>query len=843
MNKLLKTWGKHAAAILLFLVLVIVYFSPSIIDGKHLFQSDDIKATGMGKSHMEKYEKTAEPGEFSAWSDAMFSGMPYIASYGNPAPDLPGFTLIEKPAKAVGYHDAAMVFVGLICFYILMCVMGFNWWLAVGGSIAFAFASYNIIIIQAGHIVKAYVIAYMPLALAGMALLFKKRYFWGAILFLLGIALSISNGHIQITYYLGILCIFIYLGYLVWKIRNKEYSELGKVTAIMAVCAVLAVLPNAKHMYMNWELGKVSIRGETELTSKTPEGEKKSSGLDKSYAFAWSYGKSELLTLLIPNAYGGESGGYLDSNSELYKELKNKGAQVGDKVQTYTYWGDKSITSGPVYFGAIICFLFIIGMFVIKNPMKWWLFAGAVFLTLLALGRHFDTFNDFMFHYLPMYNKFRTVEMALVIPGLVFPIIAIWGLSEIFSGKVNPAILKRSLIWALAITGGLCLIVWIMPTLLLSFKSAMDPNYQMPDWYYAALLKDRASLASGDAFRSLIFILLGAGLLFAYYKIKDKQKTAVYICAGFVILILADLWPIDKRYLNESHYTNKSAKETYTQTVADNEIFKDKSESFRVLNLNNPFEETTTSYFHKSIGGYHAAKFRRYQELIEHRMIGELNTIIGYFQNAQTHEDIIPAFQKCPTLNMLNTRYLIFSPEQPPIMNPYADGNAWFVNEIKIVENADAEIEALNSTDPLQTAVVDKRFIGQLDGFTPQQDSTATIVMDKYRPNKLVYTSKSEKDQLAVFSEIYYQPGWNATIDGQPADHFRADWILRAMKIPAGEHKIVFEFRPQGYITASYISTFSSFLILLLLIAAIGYSLFTSYKQYKEEPQDSNKSK
>jgi len=841
MNNLLKTWGKHAAAIAVFLILVVVYFSPSILDGKTIYQPDNIKATGMGQSHMEKYAKTAEPGEFGAWSDAMFSGMPYVATYGNPAPDLPGFIVIEKPAKAVGYADAAMVFVGLICFYILMCVMGVNWWLAVGGSIAFAFASYNIIIIQAGHIVKAYVIAYMPLTLAGMALLFKKKHFWGAILFLLGIAFSISNGHIQITYYLAILCIFIYLGYLIWQIRNKAFAELGKVTAIMVVCAVLAVLPNAKHMYTNWELGKVSIRGETELTSRTPEGQKKSSGLDKDYAFSWSYGKGELLTLLIPNAYGGASGGYVDNNSALYKELKNKGAQIGNNVQTYTYWGDKSFTQGPVYFGAIICFLFILGMFIIKNPMKWWLFGGAVFLTFLAFGRNFDAFNDIMFHYLPMYNKFRTVEMALVIPGLIFPIIGIWGLSEIFSGKVKDPSLKKGLIWSLSITGGICLIVCIIPTLLLSFKSPLDPSYQMPDWYYAALLKDRASIASSDALRSLIFILLGAALLFIYYKTKEKKKIGIYICAGFAVLILADLWPVDKRYLNESHFTNKTAKETYIASAADNEIFKDKGQSYRVLNLNNPFEETSTSYFHKSVGGYHAAKFRRYQELIEHRLIGELNTIIGTFQNAQSIEDITVSFQSCPTLNMLNTQYIIYSPEQPPLFNPYTDGNAWFVNEIKTVENADEEIESLNRINPRVTAVVDKRFNDHINGFNPLIDSTATITLDSYRPNKLTYTSKASSEQLAVFSEIYYQPGWNAYIDGQPAEHFRADWILRAMRVPAGEHTIVFEFRPQGYITASYISTFSSFFILLLLIGVIGFSLWNTYKQAgKKEKMEGN---
>lgn len=450
----MSKWGKHIAAIAVFLVLTVIYFSPAVFEGKVVRQGDTEKAIGMGNSQMDEYEKTAQPGEFSAWSDAMFGGMPYVSGYGNPAPRFPGYLLVEKPLKALGYMDAGMVFTGFVCFYILMCVMGVNWWLAIAGAIAFALASYNLIIIEAGHVTKAYVIAYMPLTLAGMALLFKRKYLWGAVVFLLGVAFSIANTHLQITYYLLLLCFFVYLGYLFNKLKEKAYKELGTVTAIMAGCVILAVLPNAQNMYAQWDLGQNSIRGATELTTTTPSGEKISSGLDKDYAFAWSYGKGELLTLLVPNAYGGSSGGMLGPDSELYKELRAKGAQVGKEVQAPTYWGEKTFTSGPVYFGALVCFLFVLGMFVIRNPLKWWLFGGSVFLILLALGRNFDSFNDFMFHYLPMYNKFRTVEMALVIPGMVFPIIAIWGLKEVLSETVSDALLKRGLIAALAITGG-----------------------------------------------------------------------------------------------------------------------------------------------------------------------------------------------------------------------------------------------------------------------------------------------------------------------------------------------------------------------------------------------------
>ncbi|MCS2890914.1 YfhO family protein [Parabacteroides faecis] len=828
MHSIMKNVGKHVAALILFLGLVMAYFSPAVFDGKVIRQGDNVKAAGMGGSQVDKYAKTAEPGEFSVWSDAMFSGMPYGPGYGNPAPELPSYSIIDGWLKAPGYTHAAMVFVGLVCFYLLMCVMGVNWWLAIAGAIAFAFASYNIIIIEAGHIVKAYVIGYMPVTLAGMFLLFKRKWLWGAVLFLLGVAFSLMNGHIQITYYLVLLCLFIYIGYTIKKLKEKETREWLKTSLIMLACVALAVLPNAKDMYANWDLGQHSIRGASELTPKPDETgkvEKASSGLDKDYAFQWSYGWKELLTVMIPDVYGGSSGGTLDSSSELHKELKKNGAQVGKEVQTYTYWGDKPFTSGPVYFGALVCFLFVLGMFVVRNPMKWWLFAGSIFLTFLALGRNFDAFNDIMFHYLPLYNKFRTVEMALVIPGFVFPIVGIWGLREIFRGNVDDKTMKNGFLWSVGITGGICLIIFLVPSLLLNFHSVYDAQFQnqVPEWYYTALLMDRASLASADALRSLIFILLGAALLLWYWKAKNKKTASLIVSAGMAVLILVDLWSVDRRYLNDGNYVKEKAEESYKESVADKEIFKDTDESYRVFGLTNPWQDTNVSYFHHSIGGYHAVKLRRYQELIDHRLDGEYRNIIGALQKAQTIQDIMPVLAASPSLNMLNTRYIIYNPDQAPIRNPFAYGNAWFVDKIDIVENADAEIEALNTINPLETAVVDKSFAKDLEGFTPHKDSTATIVLEKYRPNRLTYKTKTSSEQLAVFSEIYY-PGWKVTIDGKDATHFRADWILRGMLVPAGEHTIVFDFHPDTYVLAANVSAYSSFLILLLLIVAVGWS-------------------
>jgi len=460
--------------------------------------------------------------------------------------------------------------------------------------------------------------------------------------------------------------------------------------------------------------------------------------------------------------------------------------------------------------------------------------AGSIFFVFLALGRNFDLFNDIIFNYLPGYNKFRTPEMALVIPGLAFPIIAIWGLNIVLKGEVDDSLLKKGFLWALGITGGICLLIWIIPSLFLDFQSSYDAQFQnqVPAWYYPALLMDRASLASADALRSLIFILLGAALLFCFWKSKNKQKMATYVSIGVIILILVDLWSVDKRYLNETNFSKAALSENFKASAADNAILEDKDPSYRVLNLSNsPFQETYTSYFHKSIGGYHAAKLRRYQELIEHRLVKEISIIVNSFQSARSEEDLMNAFAQTPSLNMLNARYIIYSPDQPPIRNRNAFGNAWFVHQVNIVENADAEITALDTIDPLEVAVIDKRFADEVKGFTPSTDSTASITLDSYYPDKLTYTSKTSSEQLAVFSEVYYQPGWKVYIDGKPGEHFRADWTLRAMLVPAGEHQIVFEFHPDGFYTTAAISRYSGFFILLLLIGVIGYSIWITWKK------------
>lgn len=830
----MKEIRNHLIAIAVFVAVVLIYFSPSIFGGKEIPQGDMIKYKGMSEE-VRRYAETPEgkANDVVAWTGSMFSGMPtyHITVPGTPVNSV---SYLEKPVKSIDYLGGSMVLTGLICFYILMCVMGVRQWLAVAGSIAFALASYNLIIIAAGHITKAYVIGYMPLTIAGLILVFRQKWLLGSALTTLGIVLSIMNNHIQITYYLALFCFVIYLGYSYGMIRRKEYKVWGKITGILVACVLVAVLPNLGNLYANAEMSKESMRGPTELTEKVSK-EKVSSGLDIDYAFSWSYGKAETMTLLIPNFYGGSSGGELGKNSNLYKTLRSNGYAVGDKIQSYTYWGDQPFTSGPVYFGALVCFLFVLGMFVIKNPLKWWILGGTVFFIFLSWGNNFMALNEFLFHHLPLYNKFRTPSMSLVIPGLVFPIVGMWGLKEILTQQVEMCLLKKALYYALGITGGLCLIFWLMPGAFLDFSAARDVMYQLPDWYYRDLLADREMLLKHDALRSLVYILLGAALVYGFVVAKDKKKTATYVGIGLALLILVDLWSVDKRYLSNDSFADPRTVNPFVKSAADVEILKDKDPSFRVMNLNDPFQESYTSFYHKSIGGYNAAKLRRYQELIDHHIGREVRILSTALQSGDKAATGVQSeiFRHTPVLNMLNARYVIANPKEKPVKNPEAYGSAWFAEKLELVPDADAEMLALGKADLLKTAIVDKRFEAETAGLVLRKDSTAVIRMTAYEPVKLTYTSVSATEQLAVFSEIYYPHGWQAYIDGKPVPHFRTNWVLRGMKVPAGEHTIEFKFVPEGYIAATRTASVSSVLILLFVLFAVGCSLWNWYR--KEE--------
>ena len=828
MKQILKKSFPHIIAIAIFLILVCIYFSPSIFEGKILQQGDSIQASAMAEE-LNRYHK--EEGGKSAWTGSMFSGMPayHIYVHGNP----PNFLkYIEQTVRNIDYFGGGMILTALICFYILMCTMGIKRWLAIAGSIAFAFASFNLISIVAGHVTKVYVMAYMPLTVAGLFLLFRQKWLWGSILFIFGISFSIMNNHLQITYYLALLCVILALGFLFIELRKREYSNLIKVSCVAIVCVIVSMLPSLGNLYANYESAQESLRGPSDLTSGTNgEPTNPSGGLDIEYAFMWSYGKSELLTLLIPNVYGGSSGETLGKNSQFYKTYRSLGAQVGKEVQAPTYWGDQPFTSGPVYFGAIVCFLFLIGMFVLKNPIKWWLAGAALFFAMLALGRNLSWFNDFLFHHLPMYNKFRTPSMALVIPGMIFPVIGFWGLKDIFTGEVDNKQLKKALTWSTSIVGGICFLIWVIPDMFLSFNSLMDINYQQwPEQLMDALIADRRSLASADAFRSLLFAVLAAGLLFWFLHAKNKKKSANIVGITLMVLIIVDLWPVAKRYLNDNNFQKKQLRENFQKTVADESILQDTSSSYRVLNItSDTFQDSGTSFFHKSIGGYHAAKLGRYQELISHYLLKEVSQVRSVFQGATSLEDILPIFQLTPVLNMLNAKYIIFSPDHPPLVNPHAYGNAWFVDRVRIVENADQEIASLGETDLLSTAIVDKRFESIVGKVNPDTLKSASIELVSYKPNILVYKTKTEKEEVAIFSEVYYPHDWKAFIDGVPVAIFRADWTLRGITVPAGNHTVEFRFEPDTY---NFLNKFGSVVSLFILLGLIGTIVFSVKKEW-----------
>jgi hypothetical protein len=821
-ESLLKSLLPHVCAIIAFLAITLIYFSP-VFEGKVLSQHDVKQFQGASQELREYYENE---GESSAWTGSMFSGMPaYQIGIWGGSPNFLDY--LEKPYKALGNNTAGPVFAAMLMAYILFCVMGFSPVVSALGAIAYSLSSYNIIILEAGHVTKAWALAYMPLIVAGVMALFREKILLGGLLMALGLALQIKNNHLQITYYTGIFCAILFIGYAVERISKKDIKSLLKASGVMVVALILAAACNMGNIYANLEMARESTRGKSELTTQSSS-DKQSTGLDKDYAFAWSYGKAETFSLMIPNIHGGASGGMLDKDSHVYKEMVKQGygSQVTPKgVQAYTYWGAQPFTSGPVYFGVIICFLFLLGMIVIRSNVKWWLLGVTVLFIFLSWGKNMEWFNDLFFYHFPLYSKFRAVSTALVIPALTMVMVAVWGLKEFFSGEVDKKKLTKALYISLGITGGLCLFFWAVPGFFFNFTTDSDAAWrgQMPDWFYTALIADRKDMLSSDALRSLVFVLLaGAILFFSLRSSMEMKKLGLYSVLGVMVLVLADLWMVDTRYLDGSNFVSKSTyqTETFPQTVADKAILQDKDVSYRVLNLNNPFQESNTSYYHKSIGGYHAAKLKRYQELIENRLDKEINHVINTF-SSQNPDTIMASFAATTGLNMLNTKYIIYHLEQPPLPNPFAMGNAWFVQEYRLVNNADEELAALNTLNPLQTAVVDKRFEGELSGLTIVADSTATIELTEYKPNMLKYKSKAAGEQLAVLSEMYFSDGWQAYVDGKEIPHFRADWTLRAMRVPAGEHEVVFKFEPKAYDTSRMVATASSGILILLLIGML----------------------
>jgi hypothetical protein len=806
----------YFTAILVFCVIIVVYFYPAL-EGKKLSASDVVHFQGMSKEIVDYREKT---GEQALWTGNMFGGMPSYQVSVNYSDNLMIF--IHKIIR-LGFHlPIGMVIIYFLGFYYLLLVLRINPWLSIAGAIAFAFSSYFFIIFIPGHTSKAYAIGYMAPVLASVIMTYRGKYLQGAILTAFFLALEITCNHPQITYYLLIMVAIYGIIELINHLKGKNIRNFIKASALLLAAALIAVLTNTASLWNTFEYSKFSIRGKTELTS---EKENRTSGLEKDYATNWSYGIPETMTLLIPNFNGGSSQGSLSKNSETYQVLTQNRVPNADKVidSLPLYWGTQPSTSGPVYVGAIVFFLFIFSLFYLKGPLKWWGIAVTILSITLSWGKNFMPLTSFFLDYFPLYNKFRSVTMILVMAELSMPMLAFIALDNFIKSNEKQKALKY-LLYSLYIVGGVLLFFILLGSSLFSFTSANDSIMGIPDWLQPALVADRQDMFRNDAIRSLIFVLLTFGILWAYLKNKIKLT---YIFLLIPLLILVDMWPVNKRYVNNDDFVRKSlADNPYQPSKADQAILQDKDPSYRVYDLNEAFDGSArTSYFHKNLGGYHGAKMRRFQELVDQNLIRERVAIASAFNNNNTGE-LDGIMKNLSAFNMLNTRYFIISDNAPPLKNPYALGNAWFVKDYKIVNNADEEIAAVEHFSPDSLAIIDKRFESDLKGFSPSVNGNSKISFDSYSPDILKYHYSAASDQLAVFSEIYYPKGWNAYIDGKKTSHFRADYVLRAMILPTGDHQLEFRFEPRSYYTGQKVSLAASLLTILLTLGVLLYYIF-----------------
>jgi hypothetical protein len=803
-NKNFRSLLPYGIAIVVFLIITLVYLSP-LLEGRKLWQSDIAQHLGASK---EIADYRAGTGEEPLWTNSMFGGMPAYQVSTVYKGNLLGY--LDKAITLGLPTPANLLFLYLIGFFFLLLAMRVGPWLAIAGAIAFAFSSFFFIIIEVGHNSQAHAIGYMAPVIAGMILTFRRHYLWGGIMTAVFLSLEVKANHPQITYYLAMIALLLGLFKLIHAIRFKEVLPFLKSAGILVIALVFAILTNITTLWATWEYGKFSIRGKSELASSAPG---KTTGLDKDYITQYSYGIGETMTLLIPGFRGGASAGLLKEKSEIVNAMRANGVgeetvrQYINQPIPYYYWGDQFSTAGPVYVGAIVCFLFLLGLLIVKGPIKWWLLGATIISILLAWGHNLMAVTDFFIHCLPGYNKFRAVTMTLVIAEFAMPLLGILAVRDFFESKDRKWNLKALEI-AYAVTGGITLFFTMFPSMLLDFTGPRDQAMaaQLPGWFMDAIRLDRMDILKMDALRGFIFISLTAALLWAVLLGKVKTHLAI---AGLALLILTDMFVINKRFLNNDSFTTVSkAREPFQPGPADLQILSDKDPNFRVFNLTvDPFSDASTSYFHKSIGGYSGVKMRRYQELIENQI----------------------RKQNMAVLNMLNTKYFIVPDEnRQPVaqLNPEALGNAWFVRSVMLVENADAELQALTGFNPDSVAVVDKKYSDQLALLGSVFDSTDYIAPGPYAPNHLTYRYSARGNRLAVFSEIYYPRGWNAYVDGKPAPYFRANFVLRAMALPAGEHQVEFRFEPVVYSTGEKISRVSSILLIVIVVSALGAGFF-----------------
>jgi len=830
-----KKFIPYAVAIVVFVAIALIYFSP-LLDGKQLYQSDIVHYKGSAQEIKDFRNAT---GDEALWTNSMFGGMPaYQISmvYKNNVANVFNsiFQLwLPRPAN--------ILFVLLICFFILLIILKVDPWLAIVGAIAFAFSSYFFLTISVGHNAKTLAIAYMPAILGGIILTYRGKYLLGAALTALFFAVEIAVNHIQMTYYFLMIVGFVALFEFIYAIIKKSLPNFFKATAFLIVAGGIAVIPNISSLWTSYEYMKETIRGKPELTSNK---EIRSSGLDKDYITQWSYGVGETFSLMIPDVKGGGDAALGESKSALDKVDKKYRKEV---AQQNHYWGNLPFTGGPVYVGAFVFFLFILALFIVKGRLKWALFGVTVLAILLSWGHNFMPLTDFFIDYVPFYNKFRAVSSILIIVEITIPLLAILALKEIAD---NPKLIKEKkavFFTALGLTAGLTLLFILLPTTFFDFLKNSETaqfdeyikqgaNQSQIDDFASNLEIARISIFRMSCLRTLAFIMIGAGMLWLYSSAKKMSKYILY--AGVALLLLIDLVPVDKKYLNNDNFIPKAKIENpYTASNADKAILEDKDASYRVLNLTvgNFTTDASTSYFHKSLGGYHAAKLRRYQDLIENRIVNEQSRLVKTLQAGATDSLLTATMYGLTSLNMLNTKYYIYNPDARPLRNPAALGNAWFVENVKLVENADQEMKAIDNFVPATTAVMDKRFEKDISTFKGGKNPGSTITLTEYKPNHLTYDAKNlTTNQLAVFSEIYYDKGWNAYIDGTKTPYVRANYLLRALVIPAGNHKIEFKFEPNSYFTGEKVSLAGSVLLVLIFACA----LFFEYRRKKKTPDE-----
>ena len=832
----MKKFLPDLIAILAFIILSFAYFFPADIEGRILFQHDTAAGVGAGQESKEYLERT---GERTRWTNSIFGGMPTYQmspSYDSTT-SLKG---VEKVYRLFLPDYVVLTFIMMLGFYILLRAFGISAWLAGLGGVIWAFSSYFFILIPAGHIWKFVTLAYIPPTIAGVVLAYRKKYLLGGIVTALFIALQIQSNHIQMSYYFMFVILFFVGAYFEDAYRKKELPHFFKASGVLALAAVVGVCINISNLYHTYEYSKETMRGKSELKQEGAAASQTSSGLDRDYITNWSYGIGETLTLLVPNVKGGGSGSTM-SQSEVAMAKANP-MYSGIYSQLPQYFGEQPWTAGPVYVGAFVMFLFVLGCFIVKGPLKWALLGATIFSILLSWGKNFMGLTDFFIDYVPMYNKFRAVSSILVIAEFTIPLLAIFALKEILN-KPDTLKLKENrggVIATLVLTAGVALILAVAPGVSSSsFVTAQEiatleqvlpaeSRAQHLAPIVANLTEMRKAIVASDAWRSFFIIVIGCLFLFLYQQRKLK---ASFTLAGIALLCLIDMWSINKRYLNDEQFVPKSKQtEAFVKTQADEMILQDTTLNYRVLNFigfpGNTFNENNTAYWHKSVGGYHAAKLRRYQEMIDHHIMPEMQETYQAVATAGGQMDSVDA-SKFRVLNMLNTKYFIFPAGEQgqavPVMNPYAYGNAWFVDKVQYVNNANEEIDALNDILPTETAVVDVKFKEQLKDVTEgYKDSLSTIQLTSYEPNRLVYKASTPKDGVVVFSEIYY-PGWQVTIDGQPVDIARADYILRAINVPAGEHTIEMWFDPQSIQVTESIA-YAALALLLIGVMVLAWT-------------------